>query len=188
MRYIKEEPPVDALELDAEQKFQLLLDAVDLLDKQTVLNDIIGNRTMAKNHKAIDAALLEYYGAENSPLAKVRLRWICSRPWEEGTDNFFLTLKKEWYWLRLKEERPGSLFNRGQLKVVSVVQLQWTHERDVEKGGRESKNIFHTLLLCIGSIMGEEYEARQARADRIRRPLETIMGWASRSEHLKWGE
>jgi len=182
MRYIKDQPPVDYLELTSEGKFQLLKDAVESLDKRGILGDLVGNRTITSSYKNIDEMLAEGTKTYSHELSYRRLLCVCSRSWESGTDYFFLTLDKHWYWVRASRD---SILKASQF--VSMQELQWRLADAVAEKSDEGDDIFHQLLEALASLVGEEYRTRQARADRFGNAAKELDTWADRSEWLKHG-
>jgi hypothetical protein len=180
IRYIKDQPPENSLELSTEAKFHLLEDAVEALDYNKILFDLIGNRTMPSTYRDMDQMLALGTSTLNHELSAVRLLLICSRSWQEGTDYFFLTAEKSWYWIRTDSD---SLFAVGE--YVSMFRLEPQTESLVAKDSREGDDIFCQLLRCLTSIVGEEYAARHAQAQRFRQESKRLRSWVLRLGDLQ---
>jgi hypothetical protein len=170
-KYITRERPADLRPLTNAESFKLLEQAVHGMDHE--LNQII----VHKLQPDLDALLARFFGSQDHPLSAVRLRLILDTEYlpARHLDRFFLTEKREWWWIRLEDT------TRIPTTIARCERLRPRHSplfKPVLIGADavDSRIALHLLENLLG-VIWTEGEKRIERGNRLKNLHYEYLPW-----------
>jgi hypothetical protein len=172
-KYITRERPANLRPLTNAESFRLLRKAVAGMGDE--LDQII-TRKMSESYRDLDALLAKHFGSQDHPLSGVRLRVIFDTEHlpASSLDRFFLTEKREWWWIRFDDTMQILTLSRCERLKPKHGPL--FKPALVGSNPQDARIALHLLESLLGVIWSEG-EKRIERGERLKNLHYEYLPW-----------
>lgn len=176
--------PANARPLSNVESFAALEEMVRQLGHML---DRVITRRMSEGYKDLDILLAQFFKNQDHPLSSVRVRLILdlSEIGPRDFDHFFITEKREWWWIRLDSTFRGTM---PPTKVLRCEQLRTDHAQlfvpTLRGADPTQARIALHLERCLLQVMKDDGKLRQAQGQQLIDAASKYDPWVNDAQRL----